>query len=53
MKNIQKIILKNMIKFSKKYNLTSYLIDKNQEVAKTYSYMYTRFFGYNSENELQ
>ena len=46
---------KNMIKFSKKYNFNfPYLIDKNQEVAKTYEVVCTPgFFGYNSENELQ
>ena len=46
---------KNMIKFSKKYNFNfPYLIDKNQEVAKTYQAVCTPdFFGYNSENELQ
>ena len=45
----------NMIKFSKKHNLTfPYLFDKNQNVAKSYNAVCTPdFFGFNGNLELQ
>ena len=45
----------NMIKFSKNHNFNfPYLIDKTQEVAKTYGAVCTPdFFGYNKDLELQ
>ena len=45
----------NMIKFSKKHNLTfPYLFDKNQNVAKSYNAVCTPdFFGFNDNLELQ